>query len=810
MSIVWNTPAGRIDILQERVYTEIPLNASTTQPSTSIEYSLISGSLPRGMRLSNTGVIKGSPVEEFKYTSFRFVIRADDGLDVIDRTFSIDIDGYDEPYWVTREGFLNVGPAQAYYVLDNSYVNYQLEADDAALSLGVKLSYSLTPNSGELPPGLDLSKDGVISGFTDPIFAVQYTTNPNGSYDTIPYDYMPIDLVNVHTNGWDTYWFDNTVYDYSLEIRTPKHLSRVYTFGITVTDGVDSVNRVFKIYVVTEEFLNADNTLLEVDTNLFQASSSGYRVPQWITPANLGEHRANNYLTIFTQVYNPPSLGGYISYFMLPNNIDGSISELPLGMQLDQLTGEIAGRVPYQPAISKTYSFTMVAVYFPLTLANQEYNLRGDWDGVTTYFVGDAVRYNGFIWVCLIENKNQIPADGAFWNRGVSTAERTFTITLIGEIESVINWISDSNCGTIKPNQPSVLHVIAENQLYDGSIVYDFVSGKLPPGLEFLSNGLIQGKVKQFADSQGPGLLRFTDNTTFDGVTTSFDRKFNFTIRARDTSHFAESSKNFYITVSAENSKTFANLYVKALQSKEKRLSWFNFITDSTIFKPTDLYRYGDVNFGVQSDLKMLVYAGIESVEAVKYVQAMSRNHYRKRLKFGDLKTAKAKDPLTQETIYEVIYVDIVDEYEKNNKSISKDVQLPRSINSPILISYDAIKVDSNIPLASYRDHQHIYPNSIKNMRKRIAEVGEKDREFLPLWMRSVQDEASYEPGFTKALVLCYSNPGTSSKIMARIRASNFDFKTIDFVADRYLIDIIDGQIQDKYLAFPQRGEKLP
>ena len=38
----------------------------------------------------------------------------------------------------------------------------------------------------------------------------------------------------------------------------------------------------------------------------------------------------------------------------------------------------------------------------------------------------------------------------------------------------------------------------------------------------------------------------------------------------------------------------------------------------------------------------------------------------------------------------------------------------------------------------------------------------------------------------------------------------NFNFKTIDFLADRYIIDIIDGQIEDKYLAFPQRGEKLP
>jgi hypothetical protein len=38
----------------------------------------------------------------------------------------------------------------------------------------------------------------------------------------------------------------------------------------------------------------------------------------------------------------------------------------------------------------------------------------------------------------------------------------------------------------------------------------------------------------------------------------------------------------------------------------------------------------------------------------------------------------------------------------------------------------------------------------------------------------------------------------------------NFSFKSLDFVADRYIIDIIDGEIEDKYLAFPQRGEKLP
>jgi len=178
------------------------------------------------------------------------------------------------------------------------------------------------------------------------------------------------------------------------------------------------------------------------------------------------------------------------------------------------------------------------------------------------------------------------------------------------------------------------------------------------------------------------------------------------------------------------------------------------------------------------------------------------------------LKVAEAKDPLTQETLYEVIYVNLIDEYEKNGKSISQTIELSNNINSKVLISYDAIKVDSDIPFVSDSDHQRIFPNSVKNMRNRIGDVGDRDREFLPLWMRSIQGQNAYESGFVKALVLCYTKPGQSTDILTRIRArinnDGFDFKQFDFTVDRYIIDIIDGQIEDKYLAFPQRGEKLP
>jgi len=823
MAITWVTPAGRLGIITERVIQDITISA-TTNTTNPVTYSVIAGSLPRGLRLKGNKII-GSPTEVRRFTEYKFVIRASDTVDLEDRTFSLGVDGADIPEWITKEGFLNVGAGDAYFVLDNSYVNFQLDATDTDLTAGDTLEYYLTPMGGELPPGLSLSKDGVISGFTDPIFAVEYSTTYTGAYDTGSFDTTPLDIVEAKSNGFDSYFYDSQTFDYSEGSRGPRRLSRIYTFSVSITDGANTVNRIFKIYVVTEEFLQADNSILQVDTNLFQADASANRIPLWITESDLGKYRANNYLTVYLDVYDPPSLSGTITYIKLPTNPDNTASELPPGLVLDSVTGEIAGRVPYQAKISQTYTFTMLAVNFPAQLANVEYSWSGTWNSTSNYFVDDAVTFLNEIYICTTANRNKIPnLETEFWTKGTTSAAKTFSIEIIGEIESAINWITPSNRGNIKPNQSSTLFVQAESLLYGGKVVYELVSGTLPPGLSFLPTGLIEGKVKQFADSTGLGLTRFFDrdsslvdssgsvtyNTSFDGATTSYDKVFKFSIKARDSANFAESIKEFTITVIADNTKTFANLYVKSFQSKEKRLSWYNFITDANIFVPGDIYRYGDNNFGIQTDLKMIVFAGIESVDAVRYVQAMSRNHYRKRLLFGNVKSAKAKDPTTQETIYEVVYVEVVDPYEKNGQSISQTIELPDNTNSKVLVSYDAIRIDSNIPLVSDRDHQRVFPNSIKNMRKQIRAIGDRDREFLPLWMRSIQDFATSETGYVKALPLCYVNPGKADALIARIKASDFDFKTIDFQADRYLIDVLDGEIEDKYLAFPQRGEKLP
>lgn len=825
MAISWITPAGSLQTVTERVLLEIPIVATSNVGP--ITFSVITGSLPRGLRLTADGIIKGSPVEVRKFTVSRFVIRADDGEDKQDRTFSISVDGDDVPQWVTKEGFLNVGPNSAYYVLDNAYVNFQLEVRDPDIIAGDTLEYYLIPLGGELPPGLTLTKTGRIQGFTDPIFALEYRDSPSGAYDTGTFDTMPMDLAESASNGFDSYIYDLETFDYTESTKAPRRLSRFYTFIVAVSDGLHEIRRLFRIWVVTEDFLKADNSIVQVDTNLFQASGDGTRKPIWITDSNLGRVRSNNYVTIFLDVYDPPSLEGTITYFLKTTNPDGSPSVLPPGMTLDTLTGNIAGRVPYQAAVTRSYQFTMEAISFPPVLFKQNYTLMGAWSSSVSYAVGDAVRYGDFVWVCLKENRAVVPADGEYWDRGVSTADKTFNIDVIGEIESAIEWFTESDLGTILPNIASDKFVKAETKLYGGRTVYELVLSPrkiLPPGLTLISTGLIQGKVKQFADSNGPGLTRFYEHdssvvdstrsrsytTTYDSGVTTFDRKFTFDIKAKDAINVAENIRTFTLTVITENNFTFANLYAKAFQSKDKRLEWYNFITNSDIFKESEIYRYGDPNFGIQNELKMLIYAGIESRDAQYFIQAMSRNHYRKQVRFGEVKYAVAKDETTQEVIYEVIYIDIIDDLEKNGTSISKTVQLSNIINSPVLVSYDAIKVDSDIPFVSDRDHQRIFPNSYKNMRSRIKNIGERDRNFLPLWMRSIQPGTFVEPGWVKSVVLCYLKPGNSAAVLSRIKSNGFDFKNINFTIDRYLIDVISGEFENKYLAFSQRGEKLP
>ena len=709
-------------------------------------------------------------------------------------------------------------------------------------------------------------------------------------------------------------------------------------FTVTVTDGDTFVKRTFSIFVVGDDYFRADNTSI-LEEGLFTADNTFLRSPIWITPSDLGTYRANNYLTLVLDTYDnqsirynfeqvnaditaitekvsgtdnlqagnkltirvvsgTPVVGQYLTFAneLILNNVNtskvyqinsvekinnelyrltltenlvanipdgleffiGSLSQLPPGLEFDIPTAEVHGTVPYQPAITKTYFFTVTAKRF---------------------------------------------SD----NRETAKSARKFKVDIIGEIDSVISWNTDSNLGEIDANYVSTLSVNASSTIPNAIILYTLESGRLPPGLTLDLSGEIVGKVNQFGDigAETLGLTTFDDRsnnqsyngggafttfnftdpslnggdassvyssnnllifggsasttfaslanpTTFDNSSTTFDRIYNFTITAKDQYGLSSISRTFTVKVNTPNQLVYSNIRVQPFLKIDQRNSWKTFINDSNIFTTSSIYRPNDKNFGVQSDLSMIVFSGIETREVARYVSAIGLNHKKKRFHFGEIKKATAVAPGTLNPVYEVVYIEMIDPLEPDGKRLplelknlglqTKKITVDNSTiiwqngfgrgfdeNGDPLTGFEQalnllvngekidnlarpapdsvrpepiVTIDSTAYLASNPNPNNYYPNSISNWRDRLATVGSVERNYLPLWMRSIQPGGKQEIGFTLAVPLCYCKVGAADDIMLNIKFSGFDFKSLDYTVDRYIIDAVEGENTDKYLVF--------
>ena len=774
---IWTKKSGyTFGTIQEGsiVDLELPVTYDFILPdSSSATFNVISGSLPAGLRLVNDHIV-GTPYEVPRTTEFTFCIRASYNTSIADRTFKITIEGADVPIFSTTEGILPVGPNNAYFILDSSFVDFQISVTDNDTAVGQTLKYFIASGDGTLPPGLTLTEDGKITGLIEPAYTIVDSEVGNGYYNNDLYDVTGYDFGERPDNGFDSYIFDSVFYDYFLPSLPPRKLNRNYEFIISVSDSDTVSKRKFKIYVVGDDFLRADNTIARAADGVFTVDGTYLRNPVWLTPSNLGTYRANNYLTIVLDCYDSPELGPII-YSLDTLNPDNSPSTLPPGLQLDIPTSEVFGVVPYQPTITETYHFTITAS-------------RYDTDGT------------------------------------VASTKRTFTIKTLGDVDSVMNWETGSSLGNIDANFISNLRVSATSNIEGATLVYSLQSGSLPPGLTLELDGEITGKVNQYGTINEPGITTFSDgvytNQTFDGGTSSIDRTFKFVIKAQDQFGYSSISREFTLNIDTPNDRLYSSIVARTFMNQSKRALFNDFINDSNVFTATSVYRPNDPNFGIQRDLKMTVFGGIETKTAAEYVSAMGLNHKRKRFTFGDIKSAKAKITGTNTVVYEVVYVEMFDPLEIGKKYLNSKLTRPldpktvttdtsnaiwrtSDRDEPFLPRPDSkITIDQTNIFASNPNHSTRYPSSISIWRDQILAVGDRERNYLPLWMRSVQDDSKQELGFVLAVPICFCKPGTSADIMLNIKFSGFDFKNLDYTVDRYIIDSVTGNGNDKYLVF--------
>jgi hypothetical protein len=861
---VWTQSSGTsLGTFTEQTSVNIALPAA----GSGITYTVISGALPGGLSLSGSQII-GYPYVVVVDTKFTFCIRASNGNRIADRTFSITVHSDNIPTFVTAAGALPVGIHQQLYALDRTYVNYKVEAFDLDQSIGTKLTYYIASGDGKLPPGLSMDANGRITGYILPTFKIT-PKDGKGTYDEATYDAVAYDFAILPTNGFDTYFYDDVFYDYNLPDGQPISLNVNYQFKVTVTDGYKIAQRIFRIFVVGDDTFRADNTALDgfVGDQGFTADATYLRQPVWLSDSNLGLFRASNYLTVPVALYdntdvyyrqeltnqevrvtsinvtnidnsihsnqltvtnvkgtivpgqyicfeniitgasaytyrvsNVVSLGNnvYRVYILTPLEQDippgtvfyiGSLSKLPPGLSFDLQTAQLYGNVPYQPAITTNYNFTLTA-----TRPGNK---------------GDTL-----------------------------SASKTFTITIVGEIDSVITWNTPVNLGSINANYISTLRVSATTTIMDAVVLYTLVDGSLPNGLSLSSDGEIIGKVIQFPDVANDilGLTSFDGGLlTFDAKNTTVDRVFSFTVDARDQFGYSATTRTFSVTVNVPDAIAYSNIRVQPYLNNVQRTAFKSFMNNTLVFSPESIYRSNDPNFGLQYNLAMIAYAGIQTNNAGKIAAAMGLNHKRKRFIFNSVETAVAYLPGTNTAIYEVVYLKMLDPLEPNGShlpltvkstgyqsdtitidsvpsiwsrklsSLSTDGYPLDDLSSPAPANsrpLETVTADSTGYQISNPNVKTFFPNSITNWQYRIGQTGLTERNYLPLWMRSIQPGTKQEIGFVLAVPICYCLVGKSAGIKLLIENSGFDFKQLDYTVDRYIIDSVTGYTSDKYLVF--------
>lgn len=1158
---VWTQPSGySLGTVDERQTLTIALPVSE---SAGIIFKVISGKLPRGLRILGASIV-GTAFEVVRTTEYTFVIRASNTQGLSDRTFKLTVVGEDTPGWLTPQGPLAVGTNDAYYILDNSFIDFQLSTIDSDTAAGQKISFFIASDEGELPPGLILTSSGRITGFIQPLLAVPFDAG-SGSYDDNLYDSVAFDFGYRSSNGYDTYVFDSTIFDFSVATGRPRKLNRNYEFIATVTDGDTVTKRKFRIFVVGDDFFRADNIVTNVGTGAYTADVTYVRTPIFTTPTYLGLRRANNYQTFKIDTYEGFENLGPINYQLTEINAlinAACFKELPIDNRLGQsfIRIERASAVPQQGykinfngefsgATGQTYTITDVEV-----IAGDIYRLTIDTplamsipNGTAIYMGTDSVLPPGM----QFDSNNAevfgvVPYQPAItklysftikairFGQGteISSSRRVFTVNILGEVDSVMRWISPENLGSIDAGFVSALNIEAASSITTSAVLYTLESGTLPPGLSLNLDGEIVGKVNQqqerntyksfwksnknynnnniikqnnskqlklatrrknlgfivtdadhnfstgdlikiisnninfnfysgvaitvnplkliaetarnglgpyrvtfsiptqtvpplapiftlysgtaanlipqnfnnvavkstsgngvgaqfriqkgtkydggattavvmhpgsgylpgdqvvisgnvlggidgsndltftisnglefiykingnsnsnfngrffatastatsislhFASNPGvlgTGLISVTtgattyeaqtqitplnyftypnkgssiamtnvfgeaqanptfykaisahtsgatfnstlwdvyvfpkkDNTitttdsgavTLDANSTTLDRTYTFTVMARDQLGYSAITRTFTIAVNTPNNTYYSNISVRPFLKMSQRSAFKEFIQDSTVFDNRYIYRPSDEYFGIQENLRMIVYAGIETKEAVEYVSVMGRNHKAKRFAFGTVKKAVAYAPGTATPVYEVIYVEMLDPLEKNGNYLPAQIKYsatnvkitvdtnnefytgPFDIDSafwkrpiPLSVTLDRNDIFAGDPATQWR-----FPSSISIWRRNIKSMSytASERNYLPLWMRSIQPGKTSEINYVAAVALCYCKPGGADPILLNIKNNGFDFKQLDYTVDRYIIDSVTGEYTDKYLVF--------
>lgn len=679
------------------------------------------------------------------------------------------------PIWITRSQTLST-------INEAEYFEFQLEADNAV---------SYTKIAGSLPRGLQISSGGLIQGLPsvtdgqeEKIYRYSFTVRATSSDNLIADRSFTIDVSNIRIPiiiGPDSDLGTFQEGDYVSIQLTAGDYSSGETLIFSLIDGnlpnddIDSNSEIFPYtlklsssgllsgYILKQSNPTQTYNFVVEISDSYSNTRHGFS----LTTTQSNVTPTPPLLLTLVDELGPAKHDNFYSFKFVGYDFDDDDFEFFIDNKLSD--SSISGERGFDSTGFDRFGFDQIipSISSNLTL-----------DPITGWLYGNLIEVQGsetFVFSVGIR-KTVAPF--------TRSKNRVFSLQVFSAVDQKVDWITDSDLGSIFNGAVSEISIRAVNTLDSTLPVYYRLKPydprnpspiKIPQGLLLKSNGLLIGRPSFRYFSLDNGDTPFDNNTTF------FDEVNRFTVEALDSSNNILGSREFSLRVISRNQRPYENISLKALGESISRSKYFDliqsqdWITDDNVYRPTDPY------FGRVSQLQYLFLPGIEPELLAQYVTGSELNHYRKKVNLSNLKFARSLDE-NFNVIYEVIYADVEDELENNGQSVSLEIDLLNKLANYYQI--DGI------------DQKLVYTNSFRNMRQRLLEsLTLESKGVLPNWMISVQEDGSV-PGFVRAVPLVYCKPGTG-KIALQSLTSKLESATnsgfineFNFEIDRYNIDL--------------------
>lgn len=327
---LWITPAGALSSpFPEQQPIAFTITAEIQDPlASALTYTLLGGNLPVGTAtnpfrivtnyLTNTGVIVGTPVEVNTETIYFFTVRVTDNVgNISDRTFSMSIYGPDSPVLLTPPGKILTTYDSLWVKRSLSYSNVDpsnpvtFRIVDGALPAGLQLGVDGTIQGYPVAPGYTYVNTGLqlvssAARFNNTIYIVG-NASPNIAVGQV---------ITFEQNPYNVYAISALVYDINTDITIVTLGTELYK-AVPVTSSIYRMgNTVNSAFTVQIDSPSGSSLPVHYSIDVINQATTPLVVPQRI-PVILNSQP----LTIIPSPQDP-----YYSYYVANNNL-GNFSD---------------------------------------------------------------------------------------------------------------------------------------------------------------------------------------------------------------------------------------------------------------------------------------------------------------------------------------------------------------------------------------------------------------------------------------------------------------------------------------------------